>query len=236
MNLQRDGGRDEESKGATESVSHQDSNVVSIQIGEVRPLVVPSSGGRGDRWVDSGIAKERQKGPVRCETHGLVGDHQADLQVHGGVDKAVLAYSEDHFPHWAEAWGRPVAPGAFGENLTLRGVKETNVCIGDRFRLGGCLLEVSQPRQPCYKLAAYQRRPELVRMVIATGYSGWYFRVVEPGPVEAGESLELRERPWPQWSIAQANSVLYGKTIDSAAVTELFLIPQLSSAWKRDLG
>ena len=222
--------------GAARSVSQQHPHVVSIQVGQVRPLAIATAGGRVERLVDSGIAKEPREGPIRCEALGFVGDHQADLKVHGGIDKAVLAYSGDHFRHWSLAWGRAVPPGSFGENLTLQDAGESNVCIGDRYRVGSCLLEVSQPRQPCYKLAAYQRRPELVREVVATGFTGWYFRVVEPGLIEAGDRLEMQERPWPLWTIGRANSLLYGKTIDPTAMTELFLIPQLSAAWKRALG
>ena len=210
--------------------------VVSLQTGQVQPLAIVGSSGQVARVVDTAIAKKPQLGSVYCGIEGLAGDHQADRRVHGGIDKAILAYSSDHFSYWEDVWGRSPIAGSFGENLTLQNLTEAQACVGDRYEAGDCILEVSQPRQPCFKLAAYQRQPRLVRLVVESGFSGWYFRVVQPGYIRAGAVLQLVERPWPEWTITRANDLLYEKTIDPVAMSELYLLPQLATAWKRDLG
>ena len=211
-------------------------SVLSLQIGQVQPLAIVSSSGQIARVVDSAIAKKPQLGRIYCGTAGLAGDHQADKRVHGGIDKAVLAYSSDHFSYWEGLWGYRPTPGSFGENLTLQNLAEADACIGDRYEVNDTILEVSQPRQPCFKLAAYQRQPRLVRLVVESGFSGWYFRVVQSGHICAGAHLRLVERPWPDWTITRANDLLYEKIIDPVAMSELYMLPQLARAWKQDLG
>ncbi len=138
---------------------------------------------------------------------GLVGDEQADLTVHGGTDKAIHHYPHDHYPAWAaELNGHPLltARGAFGENITTDGLTEDQVCIGDRLRLGQALVEVSQGRQPCWKIDHRFERKGVTARVIESGRCGWYYRVLEPGPVGEGDTVELVERPHPRWTVARA--------------------------------
>jgi MOSC domain-containing protein YiiM len=188
------------------------------------------------RWTTA-FFKKPVEGPVVATWLGLGGDSQADVQHHGGRDKAVLAYSADHFPNWrkdpqlAELNG-----GGFGENLTVSGLTETDVCIGDAWRVGDVLLEVSQPRQPCWKLARRWRKAELVKEVVKNGQTGWYLRVLEEGPIEAGLSLSLERRPHPEWTIAAANAVMYAKRGPEERIRALIALPELSEAWKDELG
>lgn len=141
--------------------------------------------------VRSGIFKEPVAGRVALRGHNFEGDAQADLSVHGGADKAVYGYPSEHFAFWREWLGVDALPwGAFGENLTTEGLLEAQVGIGDRFRIGSALLEVSQPRIPCHKLAMRHARPDLPKHFLASGRSGFYFRVIEPGEVGRGDAIE----------------------------------------------
>src|SRR5690606_10003442 len=156
------------------------------------------------------------------ERTGLVGDAQADRQNHGGIDKAVLAYAAGHYTDWQRelpqhAW----QPGGFGENLTIDGLDESQVCLADVYRIGDVLLEVSQPRQPCWKLCLRWNQPDLARRVVATARSGWYLRVKQTGTMSAGLPVELVERPLPDWTIERAARLMYGLDDDRSAAEEL---------------
>lgn len=175
-------------------------------------------------------------GPVAVRFGNLDGDGQADLRFHGGPDKAVLAYSADHYPDWRAMLGRDdFLPGAFGENLTLAGLTEETVCLGDVYRVGGATLEVSQPRQPCWKLARRWDIKELPAHVVRTGRSGWYLRVLQEGPVEAGDAAELLARPEPDWPVARANDVYYRRKKDADAIRALASVAPLAECWKDEL-
>jgi MOSC domain-containing protein YiiM len=161
--------------------------LLSVNVSLPKPL-----GERGGETVLSGIAKE----PVSAErVHvrrlNIAGDGQADLTVHGGVDKAVYAYPADHWPWWNDGHGYACKPATFGENLTTSGAVESDVAIGDRFRWGDAVLEVSQPRAPCYKFALHVRHENGPLMMTLSARSGWYLRVIEEGDAPAvGGMLE----------------------------------------------
>jgi MOSC domain-containing protein YiiM len=164
---------------------------------------------------------------------GLAGDGQADLENHGGIDKAALAYSAEHYPKWREELQIADMPyGGFGENLTIAGLDETGVCIGDMWQCGSVVFEVSQPRQPCWKTSRRWRIDDLSRRVIATGRSGWYLRVVEEGEIEAGLDLLLVRRVHPQWTVARANEILHHRKDDLTAAEELANLPELALSWR----
>ena len=187
------------------------------------------------RWF-TGFFKVPVDGPVEFRENGLAGDGQADLRFHGGPDKAVLAYSADHYPLWRGELNRPeMTGGGFGENLTIAGLSENSVCIGDRWRSGTVLFQVSQPRQPCWKLGRRWNLPDLPKRVIQTNRSGWYLRVLESGVLTAPTPLHLADRPHPQWTIARANRVLYDRRVDPAERLALATIPELSAAWRTEL-
>ncbi|MFZ3199621.1 MAG: MOSC domain-containing protein [Candidatus Acidiferrales bacterium] len=208
----------------------------SIQVGAPRSYGREDAVDAHDKPWTTGFFKTPVAGPVFAGTMNLVGDGQADLENHGGVDKAVLAYSADHYPKWRDELRMPDMPhGAFGENLTISGLNEKSVCIGDIFRIGKVTFEVSQPRQPCWKLARRWRMHELVRLVVHNGRSGWYFRVLEEGWIEARMPVELIERPNPAWPVARANEILHHRQTDLPLTLALADVPGLSDAWVEEL-
>jgi len=164
--------------------------LVSVNIGLPAPLATS----KGD--VPSGIVKMPVAGRVRVRRLGLDGDGQADLTVHGGPGKAVYVYSHDHYQLWEQELGRPdLGPGCFGENLTVEGMLETEVRIGDIYRIGSAVVQVTQPRSPCFKLAAHLGLPDFAKTFLASGRSGFYLRVLEEGDVGAGDPVELISSP-----------------------------------------
>ncbi len=166
---------------------------------------------RGDER--SAIGKHPLAGKVRVTRLGLEGDEQADLAHHGGPDMAVHLYPLDHHAFWREELGdHPLleTPGAFGSNLSVAGIAEEDVCLGDRFRLGTALVEACQPRKPCWKIEHRFERKRMVKRILQTGRCGWYYRVLEEGAVEAGDTLELVERGLTDWSMERIFSAVWG--------------------------
>ena len=189
----------------------------------------------------SAIAKVAVAGAVEVGVEGLAGDEQGDRRVHGGPDKAIHHYPREHYATWAEEIGaHPLLamPGAFGENLSTTGVSEADLCLGDRLRLGTALVEVSQGRQPCWKLSDRFGIADMARRVQDSGRSGWYYRVLEPGTVQAGDALELLARPHPHWPLPRLAELLYRRTLDRgelAAALELPLVPSWRAVFARRL-
>jgi len=208
----------------------------SIQVGMPKSYGLENAVDAHDKPWTTGFFKTPIRGLKFVGKTNLTGDGQADLKNHGGVDKAVLAYSADHYPKWRDELRMPEMPyGAFGENLTIASLSEQLVCIGDIFRIGTAILEVSQPRQPCWKLARRWRMHELVRLVVHNGRSGWYLRVLEEGWIEAQMPVTLTERPNPGWSVARANEVLHHCTTDVELTQELADVPELADSWVGEL-
>ena len=169
--------------------------IISVNVGIVAPLFVKAEG--NSQTVRSAIRKQAVTGKVAVRPLGLTGDEQADLSVHGGLDKAVYAYPSEHYAFWqAEAervFKQPVtlAPGALGENLTTEGLFERELWVGDRLQAGDLLLEVTEPRQPCFKFGARMGYAHALKQMLQSGYSGFYLKVVQPADVEAGMTLQL---------------------------------------------
>jgi MOSC domain-containing protein YiiM len=208
----------------------------SVQVGMPKSLGFEDAVDTHDKPWTTGFFKSPIEGPRFVGKTNIVGDGQADLENHGGIDKAVLAYSADHYPKWRDELRLPEMPcGAFGENLTIAGLSEESVCIGDIFRIGPVTFEVSQPRQPCWKLARRWRMHELLGMVVRNGRSGWYFRVVEEGWIEARMPVVLIERPNPAWSVAFANQILHHRRTDLLLALELANVPGLANSWVVEL-
>lgn len=185
----------------------------------------------------SGIDKHPVQGPLWAGRYGLRGDAQADLEAHGGPDKAVHQYASDHYPAWREelpdAALRLSRLGAFGENLATSGWTEHDVCLGDVVQVGRVKLEVSHGRQPCWKLNVRFGAPDMVRRVTQSLRCGWYYRVLEEGLLEAGQPLELVDRPLPHWTIARLFGVLFGPGPGEHRELETLLtVPVLADAWK----
>lgn len=188
-----------------------------------------------DRGTLSGIVKYPIVGAVLLGATGFSGDHQGDLKRHGGVDKAVHHYPRDHYRVWMDEIGSMLLlqqPGAFGENLSTLGLTESDVAVGDRFRLGGALLEVSQGRQPCWKLNRRFDLADMARRLQQSGRTGWYYRVIESGPVSAGDRMHLVERRHPEWTIARLWHFLYVDTLNREALEEIANLTILPSNWR----
>lgn len=187
--------------------------------------------GAGKPWK-SGFLKHRVEGPVSLRIGGLDGDAQADTRVHGGPDRAVLMYAARQYEAWAADDGIHFPYAAFGENWTVTQLDEKSVCLGDVYAVGSATVEISQPREPCWKLCRRWNRPELARRATATGRLGWYARVLDAGVVTAGDRLRLIERPLPAWSIAALNGLLADPGARAAASAELAACRSLSKLWR----
>lgn len=210
----------------------------SIQIGRV-----VSEGGDADAddplarpWT-TGFYKLPVQGPVQLTRLGLVGDSVASKRFHGGPEKAVLCYAADHYRRWAQEHPQlDMSPGAFAENLTISGADESTVCIGDQFQIGQCVIEISQPRQPCWKISRRWGVKTLTKEVTESGRTGWYARVIAEGTIEAGQEIINIARPHAEWSVARANDVMFGRQVDRLAVIELMNLEKLSDEWKKDIS
>jgi MOSC domain-containing protein YiiM len=171
----------------------KDGNVRSVNVGIARPLMA------GGRRVLSGIGKHAVSGPVAVARLGLAGDEQADLSVHGGLDKAVYAYPAEHAAFWqarrqehgVSLFDEAVPGGFVGENLTLQGLLEPQVWVGDELHFPGCVLRVTAPREPCFKFNAIMGYPQAARDMVLSGRSGFYLAVEVPGIIEAGQAFTL---------------------------------------------
>ncbi len=183
----------------------------------------------------SAIAKHALAGEVRIGELGIEGDEQGDLRVHGGIDKALHHYAFEHYALWRNELGTlPLlhTPGAFGENISTHGLSEANVCLGDRYQLGNAVLEVSQGRQPCWKLNDRFNVPDMARRVQDTGRTGWYYRVIAPGVARSGDALTLIERPHPAWPLRTINVILFTPVLDPAQLEPMLALPLVPS-WQK---
>jgi len=206
-------------------------SVLAVHVGRARPL--------GPEGVPSGFVKTAVAGAVRVRTLGLEGDEQADLRVHGGVDKAVYGYAVSNYPRWRAdfpAHAALFAPGGMGENLAIEGLDESGVCIGDVHAIGTAQLSVSQPRQPCFKLALRFNDEQLVHAMVGNGRSGWYYRVARAGVVQAGDSLRCVERPNPAWTIARFVAGASRRAFSQSEWRELSSLPGLAQSWRERAG
>ncbi len=208
----------------------------SIQVGIPRSYGTEGADDPLERAWTSAIAKQPVAGAVWVGRLGVAGDMQADRKVHGGPDKAVLAYAAGHYAKWREVLGRTdIGPGWFGENLTIEGVEERTVCVGDRFAVGQARFEVSQPRQPCATLNRRFQRKDMVKLVQAELRTGWYFRVLTEGWVEAGMPVTLADRPWPQWPVYVASELMVERARRREECVRLAGCPALSENWRGTL-
>lgn len=210
--------------------------VVALNIGHVSEITPEGSGEWWDKDWQTGFYKEPQSAPSWLGYEGFRGDEQADRRHHGGVDKAVCVYPDQHYAYWRCVLRLDELPhGAFGENITLSDLAEEHVCIGDIFNLGEARVQVSQPRQPCWKLARRWRIKDLTARVEQAGFTGFYFRVLHHGHVSMGDTLVLQQRSFPQWTIARCNEIMHHQKADAEAARLLSECPLLSASWKDGL-
>lgn len=200
-----------------------------LLVGEAVPYTRPQT--------FSAIDKHPWVGPLVLNSMGLVGDQQGDRKVHGGIEKAIHHYPYDHYRHWVSEIGEhPLfnKPGGFGENFSTEGWTEKDVCLGDRFRIGSALLEISQGRMPCWKLNDRFGVSDMAMRVQLSGRSGWYYRVLEEGVIEAGDIFQLVERPLPSWSIQQLCSILFQGVLDKDTLIRALELPLVHS-WRKSI-
>jgi MOSC domain-containing protein YiiM len=190
---------------------------------------------RGHR-ITSGIAKR----PVTAEflwldTLNLEGDAQADLEVHGGPDKAVYAYPSEHLPAWAAELGEELGPAPFGENLSTAGATEDDVCIGDQWFWGDAVLEVCQPRTPCFKLTMHRGRGDMIRLFRQSGRSGWYLRVLQPGRVPVAGPIRVERHPVGA-TVALVHEAARPGAAPLEVIQALLSVDELALEWKLALA
>ncbi len=209
-------------------------HLLSLQIGLPQTRASDLDDGQAREWT-SAIGKAPVLGRVALGATHLAGDGQADLKNHGGADKAVCCYPAVHYPTWRAllSLAEGAFPyGAFGENFTVDGLAEGEACIGDIYAVGEAVVQVSQPRMPCWKMGRRWNRERLPSEMVARGQTGWYLRVLEPGEVGAGDTLALRERPLPQWTVSRINHAMYVDKANAALAYELGRLPLLAEAWR----
>ena len=210
--------------------------LVSVQVGTPRTVGTPRAENPLERAFTSAIWKSPVTGPAFAGALGLAGDAVANTKVHGGVDQALLMYPVAHYSLWQSELGRPMSPGAFGENLTVDGLDEDSACIGDVLAIGTVRLEVSQPRQPCSTLARRHQLRNMIAIVRGNGRSGWYLRVLTEGTLEAGQPIEVADRPNPAWPVRRAAAVMHARGREPAAAADLARCRGLSEGWRSRLA
>ena len=205
-------------------------HVTSVQVG--REQALPWRGSE----VQTAIVKTPVSGSVAARADGLEGDEQVDRPLHGGADKALYCYPGEHYERWASLLGTQPPPGGVGENLTLAGITEQDVRIGDVFDIGTARVQVSQPRAPCFKLTVRWRSKELPVLMASEGISGWFVRVLHDGVVTAGDELRPVEQG-PGVTVAEVMRVTYGGGRDDAeAIRRILAVDELAESWYEALA
>jgi MOSC domain-containing protein YiiM len=206
------------------------SAIVSTNIG--KPVTVDHNG----KELKTSIYKSQVQERIYLSELNFEGDEQADLIHHGGVDKAVCVYPFEHYAYWTDVLEKELRYGAFGENLTVSGLTEDKVNIGDTFQLGEAVVQISQPRQPCFKLAVRYGLKQLPLLFQETGYTGYYFRVLTPGWVEPSSTITLLEEHPQRISVQFANQVMHHAKQDREGIERLLQLEALSASWRQTLS
>lgn len=193
-----------------------------------------------NKTVATGIFKQPVSGRISVNPFNLDGDQQVDRINHGGEHKAVYGFAAEHYSFWQQKLGLAALPfGKFGENLTIEGLDEANLCIGDRLKVGDCLLEISQPRVPCFKLGMTFKRDDMPRLFVAHAATGIYFRVIQTGSVAAGDKVSVAEPHPAQLSVQRLFRAYFDKSLpdnEKTPVLEQALeIDALSAEWREKL-
>lgn len=201
--------------------------LVSLQVGLPREIIYKG------RHITTGIFKDPIAGRVRARTLNLDGDRQADLTVHGGAQKAIYAYPVEHYDYWRSELPDMELPwGMFGENFTTAGLSERELCIGDRLRIGSTILMVTQPRMPCYKLAAKFERDDILKRFLRSGRTGFYFSVIEEGEVGAGDAIELLRKDAADITVADITRLYISKGKDQDLLRRAAQVEALPLSWR----
>ena len=198
-------------------------SIVSVNVGRVRTVE------RAGKLITTGIFKEPVAGRVRLHGVNLDGDDQADRGVHGGPERAAYAYASEDYRWWSGELGRDCASGTFGENLTMRGVDVSGALIGERWRVGSAVVQVTSPRVPCYKLAMKMDDPQFVRRFAEALRPGAYLSVVEEGDVAAGDGVEIVHRPGHALTLAAMTRIYF---FERDRIGELLQAEDLPAGWR----
>ncbi len=193
---------------------------------------LPKEVPHGRETVSTGIFKEPVEGRIMLRTTNLDGDGQADVENHGGVDRAAYAYSVENYDHWRHELGREFAFGQFGENLTVEGMVEDDIHIGDVFHVGGALVEVSQPRPPCFKLGIKMGMAGFPKQFLASGRVGFYLRVLGQGEVDAGDAFERVESVPKRITVQEMSHLLFFEPKNLEGAKRALRIRALSPGWR----
>ena len=191
-----------------------------------------------DRWdgkAPSAIAKQAASGPLWLSKTGLASDEQADTAVHGGPEKALHHYAADHMAHWATAFADRsdfFQPGCFGENISSLGLTEATLCLGDVLQMGGATVEICQGRQPCWKLNLHTEIAAMAPSFQRTGFTGWYYRVLEEGEVAAGGTIRLIQRQHPDWTLQRLIKARFDPKLQPHEAQELSQLAVLAEGWR----
>ena len=198
----------------------------AVHTGRAVPYTRPGS--------SSAIAKSAVRHAVHLHAEGIDGDEQGDRRVHGGPDKAIHHYPFDHYAFWREGHPHPLlqAAGAFGENFSSTGWTEDTIHLADVIRVGAATLQVSQGRQPCWKLNDRFGMADMARTMQSSGRTGWYYRVLEGGRVMPGEVMTVVERPCPAWPLRRLGSVLFDRTLERSVLEDVSRLP-LTASWRK---
>lgn len=191
------------------------------------------------KFITTAFQKKAVNSAVRVELDNIAGDKQADLMNHGGLDKAVYGFSHHHFDYWQQQMGLShIDYGKFGENLTITDLDEKSLAIGDRLQISDCILEVSQPRIPCYKISYEFRDVAMLNRFIAYGHTGVYFRVIHPGTIEAGSEVKLIHKHPENLTIHRLFDIYFNSKSSNQEETmrQAVAIPELAEAWKTKLN
>ncbi len=185
-----------------------------------------------NKEILTGISKAPVKEALSLGLSGFEGDGVGDSKNHGGRDKAVCVYSMDHYPYWAEILGFELPVAAFGENISVSGLSEDDICIGDIFRAGTAVLQISQPRQPCSTLSARIGRMDMAKLVVDSGKTGFYFRVLNAGEVKRGDSITLVERDSKKITVSYANLIFHHQKGNREGIEKILSLKALSESWR----
>jgi MOSC domain-containing protein YiiM len=213
-----------------EKEANHDRQVVSIQVGKPKALLY------NEKEFVTAIHKLPVQPPVYLSVEQLAGDEQADLEHHGGPDKAVCVYCQEHYAYWERELERSLPWGAFGENLTVSGMLETEVNIGDIYQIGEALVQVSQPRQPCHKLAKWHAVTDLPLLVQQSGFTGFYVRVLKEGWIGGDLKINLVEPHSLSVSVAYANQIMYADKQNMDGLNQVLAVAALSESWRVSLA
>tara|TARA_R110002074_G_scaffold389165_1_gene572337 strand:- start:728 stop:1432 length:705 start_codon:yes stop_codon:yes gene_type:complete len=189
---------------------------------------------RWDGKEPSAIGKTSVTGHHEINEFGFVMDEQADLVIHGGPDKAIHHYATDHYADWIAEGEIPDGsqPAAFGENIASFGMTENLLCIGDTLRLGTAVVQVSQGRQPCWKVSEHTINKNMAYLFQKTGRTGWYYRVLEPGIAGVEDTVSLLGRPQPEWTVERVTTARLTRRVSQEDAAILAVMPELADGWR----